>query len=105
MNHLIENAPVAIGKFRPKFQVALNRFWIERGKHARLKVSDAARLIGDVIAESVADRLAAGALVHNVTDRLMNFFNRVSPAEHEEQRTRPLSISFASKILEHVIAN
>ena len=105
MNHLVENAAVSVGKFRPKFQVALNGFWIERSKHPGLKVSDVARFIGDVIAEGVANRLAAGALMHNVTDCLMDFFHRIRTAEHQEQHARLLPIHFAGEILEHVIAN
>ena len=40
LDRLIENAALAIGKFRPKFEVALDRFCIQRRNYRRFEVSD-----------------------------------------------------------------
>ena len=66
---MIQDAAVGIGKFRPEFQIALDGFWFESSEHSRLEVSDSAGIVGDVIAVGVANRFAAGALVHDVANR------------------------------------
>ena len=39
LDHVIENSAVAVGKFRPELQIALDRFGIERGQRGRLEVN------------------------------------------------------------------
>ena len=39
LDRVIENAAVAIGKFRPELQIALDGFWVERREHAGLEIS------------------------------------------------------------------
>ena len=102
---MIENAAVAIGKFRPQFQIALDRFRIERRQHRRLEISHLAGIIGDVIAERVANRFAARAFVHDVPDGGVHLLHCVGAAKHKKHDTRALASLCPGEIFQHVIAN
>ena len=104
-NDLIQDSPVRIGKFRPEFQIAFDSFGIKSRQYSGLEVSYLSRIVGDVIAVSISNRLPAGALVHDMTHRAMNLFHRIRTAKDEEQHARPLTIDSAGEIFQHVIAN
>src|SRR4029077_17208771 len=80
----IQDTTVGIRKIRPKFQVALDCLWIKSREHTGLEVSYFARIIRDIIAVCVANRFAAGPLVHDMSYRAMNPFHRVGAAKDEE---------------------
>ena len=90
---------------RPKFQVPLNRLWIERRHHGGLEIGDRAGIVGDVIAKRVADGFAASFFMRNVADRIAHLRRRIRSAKNQNQDTCALPLLFAAEIFQDVLAN
>ena len=90
---------------RPELQIVFDRLGVEGSDHARLEIGHLARFVGDVIAVGVANRLAAGAFVHDVADDVANLFHRIRAAKNQEQDARVLALPFAGEIFPDIIAN
>ena len=103
-NDVVEDAAIGIGKLRPELQVFLDRLLVERGDHGRLEVGHLARFIGNVIAVGVANRLAARPLVHDVSDDISDFLDRIRSTENQQENARALVVAFAGEIFLDVIA-
>src|SRR5947207_15157184 len=102
---MIQDSGIAIGEFRPKFQIALDRFGIESRQHSGLEVGHLAGIVSDVIAVGVANCFATGALVHDVAYCPMNLFHRMRSPKNEEQYSRTMPVFLTGEIFKDVIAN